>query len=310
MIPVIGAALLLLLGADVFLTVFHPSGRGGPINRKQNRAVWGLFRLAGVRSDGTLRDGFLSLGGSTLIVLTLVVWVVWLVAGFALIYFPFIEGFLVSPGSLRTHWSEALYYSGYTAATLGLGDVIADTNALRLLTVVEAFCGFALLSVSVTYLLAVYRELITMHTLASRIAGYFGAGDVCGLVERQPDPPEAVARWGEDVTASLLHVLQAHHQYPILHYFRAREESRALPVQLGELLALRRAAKARPNHNGSEQPVATDLSLSSLSGALEQYIDQVNRRFVPGNISKRGIDQDSDDTEKAHLRLLHYMRYR
>jgi hypothetical protein len=110
-------------------------------------------------------------------VLTVLVWVVLLVVAFALIYHPWINSFLVSPGSLRVHWLEALYYSGYTAATLGFGDLVPDHELLRLLAPLEAFLGFAVLSASITYLSSVFRELVSMHTLATNIAGYFGAGD-------------------------------------------------------------------------------------------------------------------------------------
>lgn len=59
-----------------------------------------------------------------------------------------------------------------------LGDIVADGEVLRLLTALESFSGFALLSASVTYLLAVYRELIAVQSLASNVAGYFRAGEL------------------------------------------------------------------------------------------------------------------------------------
>lgn len=83
-----GILVLLLLLVDAFGTVFHPQGRGGALHRVQNRAVWALFRAVGRRGDGTPRDGWLALAGPTLAVLTLVVWVLLLVGGFALIYGP------------------------------------------------------------------------------------------------------------------------------------------------------------------------------------------------------------------------------
>ena len=95
LIPVIGAALLLLLAADVFFTVFSPHGRGGPVNRRQNRALWALFRASGRRRDGSARDRWLPLAAPFMVVSTLAFWVLWLVIGFALVYYPWIESFLV-----------------------------------------------------------------------------------------------------------------------------------------------------------------------------------------------------------------------
>lgn len=294
MLPLIGSGLLVLLFVDVFLTVFHAQGRGGPLNRMQNRLLWGLFRALGVRRSGEPRSAFLAFGAPAIVMITLVIWVAVLVVGYALIFYPYIENFRVSPGSLRAPWAEALYFSGYTAATLGFGDLVPEREVLRLLAPLEAFSGFALLSVSVTYLLAIYRELISMQTLATNIAGYFRAVAVRAeiLDDRHQ---EAVARWAEGVTSELLHVLQAHHQYPILHYFRPSKRDRALPVQLGRLLELRR--------------VAVHPSLASLADALDTYIDEVNRHFVPTGVPLDAASAAADNTERAHQRLIRYMCY-
>lgn len=108
---VFGVLLLVLLFVDVFLTVLHASGRAGPITRRYNRLLWAAFRAVGVRSDGIPRERFLAFGGPVLVATTLLVWVGWLVLGYFLLYLPFISSFLVPPGSLRTPWTEALYYS-------------------------------------------------------------------------------------------------------------------------------------------------------------------------------------------------------
>jgi hypothetical protein len=294
----VGASLLLALFVDVFFTVFHSGGRGGPISHRLNRWSWKAVRAVSTRSNGSVREGIANFGGPWITVSTLVVWMFLLIAAFALIYYPFIESFLLSTGTRRAPWAEAIYYSGYNAATLGLGDLIADSIALRLLSVFQALAGFAILSVSITYLLAVYRELLMMRTLAVSIDAYFRTVDVVGLASWDDDPPEALARWAEWATNMLLHALQAHFQYPILHYFRASERKAALPVQLARLLDLRR--EARTDHP----------SFAALRGAVEDYIGTVENSFIPAE-AKDGRPDNSfrDDTERAHHRLLTYMLY-
>lgn len=307
MLPLLGALLLVLLLVDLFLTVFHAQGRGGPLNRVQNRAVWALFRRAGIRGDGTSRAGLLGFAAPVMAVVTLTIWVVLLVVGYALIYYPWMPTFLVSPGEFRTSWVEALYYSGYTAATLGFGDVVADREALRLLTVLEALSGFALLSASVTYLLAVYRELIAMQSLASNIAGYSRSAEVHTLQFVRAGGYEAMARWAEGITSRLLQVLQAHFQYPILHYFRPSERKRALPVQFGFLLALRGVA----DREDLAQPVTLlehHPSFLALQDAVGEYLRTVEEVFVPERFGGEK-QEDRDPLERAHERLLGYMRY-
>jgi hypothetical protein len=302
-LPLIGGALLVLLVVDVFSTVFSPSGRGGPINRRQNRALWLAFRRAALRRDGSIRRTWLSLAGPVLVVATLTVWMLWLVGAFALVYFPRIDSFLVSPGASRAGWAEAVYYSGYAAATLGLGDLVADSEALRLLTILEAFGGFALLSASVTYFLAVYRELIRKQALASSIASYFRGGQLHTLCSGASGRYDMLARWGESISSTLTAVLLAHFQYPVLHYFSSAEATRALPVQLGHLLRLRRMVREA----GAEEAVSTlaeNPSYLALQEAVEEYVREVERLFVPLDDARRQSQSAGDQVERAHRRLL------
>lgn len=84
MIATAGFLVLLLLYLDVFLTVFHPEGHGGPLTGRLNRTAWGGFRaLAGARPAKAL-----AFAGPMMPVLTLLVWMGLLIAGYALIYYP------------------------------------------------------------------------------------------------------------------------------------------------------------------------------------------------------------------------------
>lgn len=307
LLPILGALLILLLGLDVFLTVFHPQGRGGPVNRRVSRLIWSAARWAGQRSDGSKHDGLLALGGPAIVLTTLLVWVLLLVTGFTLVFYPWVETFLVSPGTLRSPWAEALYYSAYTAATLGFGDVVANSEALRLITVLEAFGGFALLSASITYFLAVYRELIAMQSLAADISGLFRAGETHVLEYTKREGYEALARWCEQLTNSLSKVLLAHFQYPVLHYFRPRKDSRALPVQLGAILRLR-SLLAADEGSAVISAFGRHPSYLALQGGLESYLTDVDRLFIPASASATGRDQ-GDEIDRAHARLLGYMLY-
>ncbi|HSK17948.1 MAG TPA: potassium channel family protein [Longimicrobiales bacterium] len=297
----IGAAIVVFLTVDVFLTVFHAQGHAGPFTRLQMRAVWALARMVGVRRHGPPRDALLGLAAPFMVVLTLALWVLLLVIGFALIYLPHVQSFLFSPGGLRTPWWEALYYSGYTAATLGLGDMVPDLTGLRLLTVLEAFTGFALLSVSVTYMLAVYRELIAKRSLASDIAGYFRTGVTQVRHFMSGEGRNEVARWTEDITSSLLHVMEAHFQYPVLHYYRSSDPDRALPLQLAPLL------RTFGDDSPRQDPVEHHPSLRSMRDAVRVYLMTVEDVFIPRRFHA-AVDS-GDSVERAHRRLLSYMAY-
>lgn len=149
-----------------------------------------------------------------------------------------------------------------------------------------------------------------MQTLASNIAGWFRNGDASPADLAEAGGVDAFARWLERTSGDLLHVLQAHFQYPILHFFRPTERSRALPVQLGRLVELRKAA--READAGSELAMlGRHPSFRSLCSSVEEYLRGVDRRFVPHGIEEEeGDGNDGDETERAHGRLLRYMLFR
>jgi hypothetical protein len=284
-LPIIGTLLICLLFADIFFTIFHAAGRGGPINRRQNVLAWHLFRSLGIRRDGTNRPVVLAAGGPAIVAATLVVWLTWLVLGFFLIYLPFVGSFLYSPGAMRIAWAEALYFSVTTAATLGTGDLVPDDGWLRLLSAVQGMCGFALFSLSITYLLCVYGELITSRATASKIAGYFDDGPQAVADHLAELGAEPFARWSDEVSTALLTHVQSQFQYPVIKYFYATDTSRALPVQLRTLVAF--DGHVRDSDDPEMRRLSGHPSYLALRRAVLKLIDESERHFVPRSFSGR-----------------------
>lgn len=289
-LPFLGVAVLVLVGVDVFITVFHPEGHGGPLTRRQTNLLWKAWRALAPREEG--RERWLAFGGPVLAVMTPAVWAFLLVVAFALIYYPWMERFLVSPGSLRAHWVEALYYSGFAAATLGTGDIVPDQPALRLLTVVEAISGFALVTAGLSYILAIYRENGRKATLASDLALHFSPDDAA------PPSHSPGDAWLEQVARELLHVTLAHAQYPILHYFRPVDPRNSLALQMRPLVP--RSGRGRAG-TGSE-PRGLALAVR----AVDRYLTAADERFVAGSLPRR---QREPDMEQRYLRMLEYLGY-
>lgn len=125
-----------------------------------------------------------------------------------------------------------MYFSGYALTTLGTGDIVAETAPYQLLMVIEAGLGFSVLTMALTYVLAVYGAIISRNTFA--LALHHGAGG-------HYDAAELVARLGPggdfsqsrteltSLATGLLELVDLHRSYPILPYFRFREPFHALP---------------------------------------------------------------------------------
>jgi len=293
-----GSALLVLLFTDVLLTVFHPQGHGGPFHRIQNRTLWTLLRRLG-RARGTAsRPRFLALCGPLIAVISVGTWGLWLIVSFALIYYPQRTSFASTLGA-DVCWLDTLYFSGYVVSTLGIGDLVPTTPVLRMLTVFEAMSGFALFAVATTYLLAVYQHIAKEQVLALELSSLF-ENDVDQLWEEwQRGEDQGFAVWCRETARSLLEVVHAHGQYPVLHYFRPADPSRALLPQIGSVLKLLSKVDAGP-------PPVRMLRL-----ALRRYLVELDHGCLPRKNDAPDLQVESPAAEnwRSYSRQLQYLDY-
>lgn len=231
-VQAMGLMLVLVTLIDIFLTVLYARTGVGLLTPRLNRGVWRLFRhldSALTSSDHRL----LTYCGPTLLVLIAGLWVGLLIIGFALIAWPALgTGIQASQGRTPTDLATALYYSGYTLTTLGTGDIVPTTSLYRILMVIEAIIGFSVLTMTLTYFLSVYSALVRRNSFALSL--HHQTSDMA-------DAAELVARLGSNgdfsgarqsinsMASDLLNLLESHHSYPVLHYFRFREPYYALP---------------------------------------------------------------------------------
>ena len=309
MLPAAGTALLLLVIVDAVMTVLHPSAYAGPLTRGCNRLVWASFKVVARRLHGQRRRGWLSYAGPIMAALVPGVWVVLLITGFALIYHPWIGSFLVSTGSLRGPLLESFYVSGYSATTLGVGDVVADLPALRLLMVLEALSGFALLTAALGYILSIYSERGTMTAVALQVAAAVDAVGGRAEFERRmraltDEEAKSWSQWLGGLAEPVSRVWQAHSHYPILHYFHNDDDRAALPVQAGALLSVRRIIEANQNPALAGAPGARITTT-----VIAWYVTSMDRLFVRSNTTAEVDEGSADEVEQAHRRLLRHGGY-
>src|SRR5260370_874679 len=97
-------------------------------------------------------------------------WAVGLVLGFALIHFG--DGDRFSGTLLPSRFGNALYLSGTTLFTLGLGDITPASPLARFVVVLEAGIGFGFLALVIGYLPVLYqsfsRREVTISLLDAR----------------------------------------------------------------------------------------------------------------------------------------------
>lgn len=227
-----GALLVATVVLDVFFTVLFPASRHGPIRKPLAHGLWRGFRFVGGMLSGQRRRNFLSYSGPMVITANIAAWFLLLVLGWAMIYKPALGvGIQASSGLTDASWSTALYFSGFSATTLGVGDVVPVTGPYRLLTVVQAAVGFAFFSMVITYFLSVYSHLPGRNAFALGLHHLTGKTDNAAELLARLAEGNDLSKAREQLSSKadfLRQTSQAHHFYPVLRYFHYRQPHYAL----------------------------------------------------------------------------------
>src|SRR5947207_3692456 len=198
--------------------------------------TWRLWKLGAVpiRAGGR-RETYLSYYAPLSLLLLLNLWAFTLVLGFASLQWS-VGLALKTPDHAPTIW-DALYMSGSTFFTLGIGDIVPTTGLSRTLTVVEAGVGFMFLAVMVGYLpvlnQAFSRREVSIVLLDARAGSPPTAAE---LLRRHTDDPGGLVtllheweRWAADF-------LESHLSYPVLSYFRSQHDNQSWLAALTTIL--------------------------------------------------------------------------
>lgn len=226
LIAAAGAVLILLILWDAFEAVVLPRRvtrrvRLTVVHFRLLWLVWGLA-LTIVRNPRR-RESFLSLYAPLSLMLLLATWAAGLIVGFAMMHWG-LGAHLAAPEA-AANFTTALYFSGTTLFTLGLGDVTPSSPAGRLLTVIEAGMGFGLLALAIGYLPVFYQSFARRETEVSMLDEWAGSPPTAGtLLSRLGQWHDVgaisgfLSRW-EQWAAELM---ESHISYPILAGFRSQ----------------------------------------------------------------------------------------
>lgn len=275
---VVGVLVVLTTVVDVFCTVLFPGSGRGPLRRPLSRLVHGAFGLTrGL--PRRWRRRILAYAGPTHVAATLLAWFALLVIGWAAIYRPALgAGIVAAQGSTVRSWGTALYFSGYTLTTLGLGDVVAASPAYRALTVIEAAMGFMTFTLVISYFLTVYSTLTGRNAFALSLhqrSGGTGRGVDIVRALWQEGPASAAIQLAEMAT-EMRRLVQTHTSYPVLRSFHDEREYDALPLILQtcwETAALLRTTVLVP----AERPELTGSSPREIAASVEELCTRVVR---------------------------------
>jgi hypothetical protein len=218
-----GLLILLFVAYDVYATILDASGRAGPLSDWVNRGVWSVTRASAFRFSRPRRHRLLNLVGPMLMPALIVLYLLLLIVGFALIYYPRMPAeFHILPSAESADWIESLYFSGTSLITIGYGDITPRSLFVRFFALVEGASGFALISLAVTYLITVYSALERKRVIA--LSFYHqaeGGADVAGFITHHFfgghfHGLDVVLR---GAARDINELQESHAEHPVIHYF-------------------------------------------------------------------------------------------
>ena len=279
---VLGVAFILVGLVDVFFAVLQHDAIGF-LTPKLYRWSWISARTLTQPLPTGLRSSIRSLAAPGMVLLTLVVWLGTQLLGFALVYYPGILGneFAIGP-HLRRSFGVALYVSAVSLSSLGSVDVFPTTMAFRALAASETLVGLGILTLTVSYLLNVYRVLQAQNTLAAALHHQAeDGGDPRSILAPHfvDGRPEGLSTHLREFHRSLVDQAEGMRRYPIVYYFQSRRAYRSIPYifhMIGGVVAALRFGLPK------DHPATLDPWLPPLTIGFGDVMREVEDHFGPG----------------------------
>lgn len=217
----LGTAILLITLFDLIKTTLIFSPYGGPLTAKVAQGIWFAFvHFSGHRRSNTV--------GPSVLLAMLLTWLMFSWLGWTLL-FSATQGAVVDAQSGQpAPLAARIYFVGYSLFTLGLGDYRPIGAVWQLATVLCAAQGFAVITLSITYIVPIVSAVIQKRQLAALIS----------LLGTHPETL-VIAAWNgrefdrleqqlSDLVPRIINLQLQHDAYPVLHYFNDTKRQQAV----------------------------------------------------------------------------------
>jgi hypothetical protein len=231
-----GIILLALVFYDIYSTILRATKYPGPISEFLNRGLWRVASRATRKVNRRLRHQTLSAIGPLLMPSLISLLILTLITGFALIYLPRMGTDFKIDEAVHSHLAlQAFYFSGITLTTVGYGDIIPVSTAMRIVALFEAALGIAVITISITYLLTVYGALERKRAVALKFYHQARQGaDISGFISSHfaRGRFHSLTESLREATHHLQELLESHLEHPVIHYFHPVEVYKGMPRAL------------------------------------------------------------------------------
>ena len=268
----LGIVLLVVTVVDALWTTLWVDGSAGPVTSRLTTWMWrGVLSVFGRRHHHRL-----SLFGPVILMMTVVVWIALLWAGWMVLFAADERSLLHAHNQTPADWSGRFYFVGYMMFTAGNGDFSPNGDGWQVAGALTNASGMLVATLAITCLLSVISAVVRKRAFASQVMG-FGK------------EPEAVvgSGWnGQDfhsldltlssLATELSTLSEQYLSYPILQYYRAARSDKspilAIAV-LDDALTLLRFGIPDTNR-------ANPVVLNSARTAVASFLETLPSSFI------------------------------
>jgi hypothetical protein len=300
----LGAALVLTVLVDVFLTVLYARIGTGILSSRVARGTWWVFRKVARRSPRR-RDAILSYCGPVVLVMLVFTWLVTLILGGALLTHPNLgTAVRAVSGPTPTDFFTAMYVAGDSLTTVGTSDIAPQTAFFRLAYTANSVIGMCVITLTVTYFLQVYNALHSRNAFALKVHLATGeTGDAAELIAGLGPEGEFTTGYAHlvDISAEMTTFKESHHFQPVLLYFRFEETyysvTRVALVSLDTVALIKTTLDDRRYGWLKESAAVAHLWRASM-----RLIVMLGNTMLPGRINDAAEPADPADEQRWRRR--------
>jgi hypothetical protein len=214
-----GVALLAMVAYDAISTTLSVGAAAGPLTSRLVGGWWRVARRLARRPDSLI----IVSSGPVVVLLTIGVWLGMLWVGWTLVFAADPDAVISSvTREAASGWSR-VYFAGFTAFTLGVGDYVPNGQPWEVLTALATVSGLGLTTLAITYLVPVVSAVTSRRVQANTIAGMGPTPQDIVINGLRDDRFPFFEHRLQALSDSILETAERHLSYPVLHYFHSAE---------------------------------------------------------------------------------------
>ncbi|HYM55667.1 MAG TPA: hypothetical protein VES97_09905, partial [Solirubrobacteraceae bacterium] len=225
LVGVLGGALVALMLVEIFVAFLLPRRvkRDPRIVRSVFNYAWLPWRRLARCLPAQAADTMLGIYGPFGLLLNLVLWVAAMMLGYACLQWA--AGSHLGAMRGTVDFGNDLYFSAATMTTDGPAGLAAQTTLARIVQVIDAGSGLAVLAIVIGYLPSLYQAFSSREATVSQLDARAGSPPSAGRLVLRSAGHEgwpALNRYLGGWETWVAELMETHLAYPVLAYFRSQ----------------------------------------------------------------------------------------